>query len=92
VLHEWLCWLFDHLIIGPTDMSANQIAIEALRLSEKERADLASRLLRSLPPVALAGDDGLAEALRRDEELDTDPAQAISLQNMDSHVRERHQS
>ena len=48
-------------------MSVDQIASQALRLPEKERTSLASRLLRSLPPVAFDDDEGVAEALRRDE-------------------------
>ena len=60
-------------------MSVEQIAAEALLLPEKERAGLASRLLRSLPPVAFDDDEGVAEALRRDAELDADPTQAMSL-------------
>jgi putative addiction module component (TIGR02574 family) len=71
-------------------MSVDQIAAEALRLPERERANLASRLLRSLPQVAFDDDDGLVEALRRDAELDADPTQAMTLQEMDSHIRQRH--
>ena len=73
-------------------MSVDQIAAEALRLPEKERAGLASRLLHSLPPVAFDDDEGVAEALRRDAELDVDPAQAMSLREMDSHVQQRRKS
>jgi len=57
-------------------MSVDQIAAEALRLSEKERAGLASRLLRSLPPVAFDDDEGVAEALRRLREETEDHPQA----------------
>jgi len=53
-------------------MSVDQIAVEPLRLPEKERASLASRLLRSLPPGARDDDEGVAEALHRDAELDAD--------------------
>ncbi len=73
-------------------MSVDQIAAEALRLPEKERVRLASRLLRSLPPVAFDDDDGVAEALRRDAELDVDPAQAMTLREMDSHIQQRRKS
>jgi putative addiction module component (TIGR02574 family) len=73
-------------------MSVDQIAAEALRLSEKERAGLASRLLRSLPPVAFDNDEGVAEALRRDAELDADPTQVMSLRDMDSHIQQRNES
>jgi putative addiction module component (TIGR02574 family) len=68
-------------------MSADQIASEALRLPEKERASLASRLLQSLPPVAFDDDEGVAEALRRDAELDADPTQAMTLRDLDRHTK-----
>jgi len=70
-------------------MSIDQIAAEALLLPEEQRANLASRLLQSLPPVASDSDDGVAEALRRDAELDSDPTQAMSLRDMDSHIQQR---
>lgn len=73
-------------------MSIDQIAAEALLLPEKQRAILASRLLQSLPPVASDTDDGVAEALRRDAELDADPTQAMSLRDMDSHIQQRRKS
>jgi hypothetical protein len=73
-------------------MSVEQIAAEALLLPEKERADLASRLLRSLPPVAFDDDEGVAEALRRDAELDADPTQAMSSRDMDSHIQQHRKS
>ena len=73
-------------------MSVEQIAAEALLLPEKERADLTSRLLRSLPPVAFDDDEGVAEALRRDAELDADPAQAMTLRDLDSHIQQRRKS
>jgi hypothetical protein len=73
-------------------MSVDQIAAAALLLPEKERADLASRLLRSLPPVASDDDDGVAEALRRDAELDADATQAMTLRDLDSHTHQRRKS
>lgn len=73
-------------------MSVDQIAAEALRLPEKERAGLASRLLQSLPPVAFDDDEGIAEAMRRDAELDVDPSYAITLQEMDCHLRKLRKS
>ena len=73
-------------------MGVDQIAAEALRLPEKERASLASRLLRSLPPVAFDDDEGVADALRRDAELDADPAQGMTLREMDSHIQRRRNS
>ena len=73
-------------------MSVEQIVAEALRLPEKERAGLASRLLRSLPPVTFDDDEGVAEALRRGAELDADPSRAMSLRDMDSHIQQRRKS
>lgn len=61
----------------------------ALELSERERATLAANLLNSLPPVLSDEDDGVAEALRRDSELDADPTQSISLSDLNSQVQGR---
>ena len=69
-------------------MSVDQIVAEALRLPEKDRAGLASQLLRSLPPVACDEDDGIAEALRRDAELDSDHSQAMTLRELDAHAEQ----
>ena len=49
----------------------------AMSLSERERARLASKLLRSLPS-ALEDDDSVTEALRRSNELKANPEIAIS--------------
>jgi len=51
----------------------------ALNLSEEERAMLAASLLNSLPVFYPIEDEGVAEALRRDAEIEADHAQAISL-------------
>ena len=45
----------------------------AMRLPEAERATLAYRLLDSLPAVLADDDEGVAEALRRDAEMESDP-------------------
>ena len=50
---------------------------EALSLTDAERAVLASDLLETLPGVLSDEDEGVAEALRRDAELDTDPSKGI---------------
>ncbi len=55
-----------------------EIEQHALKLSDPQRAQLASQLLRSLPPELTDEDDGVAEALRRDAELDADPAIGLS--------------
>ena len=59
----------------------------ALDLSEQERAALAANLLDSLPGILSDEDEGIAEALRRDAEIESDPAQAISLAELDSQIQ-----
>lgn len=49
-----------------------EVEEKAGRLPESERAALVSKLLATLPPL-LHEDDGLAEAQRRDAELDANP-------------------
>jgi len=50
----------------------------ALNLPESQRAKLAADLLDSLPGVLVDDDEGLAEALRRSDEMDRDPAVCLS--------------
>ena len=50
---------------------------EALSLTDAERAVLASDLLETLPGVLSDEDEGIAEALRRDAELDANPSSGI---------------
>jgi hypothetical protein len=50
----------------------------ALNLPESQRAKLAADLLDSLPGVLVDDDAGLAEALRRSDEMDRDPAACLS--------------
>ncbi len=61
----------------------------AFDLPDSERAVLASHLLRSLPSVLHDEDEGIAEALRRDAELDANPAAGISLDQLDQQIRDR---
>jgi Putative addiction module component len=61
----------------------------ALDLPERQRAALAANLLESLPAILSDTDEGIAEALRRDAELDANPDQAISLAQLDSHIQDR---
>jgi hypothetical protein len=63
----------------------------ALDLPENQRAVLAAHLLRSLPPVLHDEDEGLAEALQRDAQLDADPASGISLAQLDKQIESRRQ-
>jgi putative addiction module component len=61
----------------------------ALSLSEKERATLAANLLESLPGVLFDDDEGVAEALRRDAEIDSNPDQIICLAQLDAQIQSR---
>ena len=70
---------------------ATMVDIEklALNLPEKERATLAANLLESLPGVLSDEDEGIAEALRRDAELEANPDRAISLAHLDVQIKSR---
>ena len=61
----------------------------ALDLSDNQRALLAVHLLESLPPVVHDVDEGIAEALRRDAELDASPSSSISLKQLDEQIQRR---
>lgn len=54
------------------------IEAQAMELTESQRAKLAASLLESLPPLAYDDDEGLAEAERRDAEMDKDPSIGIT--------------
>ena len=70
---------------------ASIVEIEKLALSlpEKQRATLAANLLESLPGVLSDQDEGVAEALRRDADLDANPDRAISLASLDDQIKRR---
>jgi len=51
---------------------------QAGQLPEAERAALVSHLLSTLPPVLADADGGVAEARRRDAELDTNPSSGLT--------------
>jgi hypothetical protein len=61
----------------------------ALDLPENQRAVLAAHLLHSLPAVLHDEDEGIAEALRRDAELDAGASPAISLKELDEQIERR---
>jgi hypothetical protein len=61
----------------------------ALDLPEGQRAILAAHLLGSLPPVLHDDDEGIAEALKRDAELDENPASGASLEQLDEQIQRR---
>jgi putative addiction module component (TIGR02574 family) len=61
----------------------------ALNLPESDRAKLASGLLDSLPGVLVEDDDGLAEAIRRSEEMDRDPSACLTHEEFLKSLRSR---
>ena len=67
----------------------DEIERVALELPEADRAKLASHLLESLPPALDEDDEGVAEAIRRDVELEADLSQGMSLEEFDAQVRRR---
>jgi ABC-type lipoprotein export system ATPase subunit len=56
-----------------------EIEKQALSLPESQRAALAAHLLDSLPAILHDEDAGLAEAARRDAELDSDSSVGMTL-------------
>jgi putative addiction module component (TIGR02574 family) len=70
----------------PTIIEIEKLALD---LPERDRATLIASLLASLPPILCDEDEGIAEALRRDAELDADPSKAISMAEFDAYIRNR---
>ena len=53
-----------------------------MQLPESDRAILAARLLGSLPVVLSDDDLGIAEAMRRDAEMDLDPSAGMTVEQL----------
>lgn len=53
-----------------------------MELTDSQRAKLAASLLSSLPAILLDDDEGLAEAERRDAEMENDPSIGITTQQL----------
>jgi hypothetical protein len=53
-------------------------------LPEDQRATLAAHLLGSLAGILHDDDEGIAEAMRRDAELDRDPAAGLTMEQFRS--------
>ena len=68
-----------------------EVEERALSLTAKERGELITKLLRSLPEFPSDEDDGVAEALKRREQLRQHPEIAISLEELDKRMQERSQ-
>ena len=60
-----------------------------LNLSVRERGEFAAKLLASLRPFDADEDAIITEAVRRSEELKSDPSIAISLNELDRRMQER---
>ena len=61
-------------------VTLTELEEQVLQLPEDQRAFLAAQLLESLPAILHDEDAGVAEAMRRDAELDRDPTSAMSLE------------
>ena len=59
-----------------------EIEAQAMELTASQRARLAASLLESLPALLCDDDGGLAEACRRDAEMDADPSIGITTQQL----------
>jgi putative addiction module component (TIGR02574 family) len=67
----------------------NEVEKLALDLSTEERAVLAAHLLGSLPPVLHDADEGIAEALRRDADIEANPSSGLSMEQLDQQIERR---
>ena len=61
----------------------------ALDLPQSDRVELIMHLLDTLPPVLSDEDDGVSEALRRDEEMNADACRGLSFKALEGKVRAR---
>jgi putative addiction module component (TIGR02574 family) len=71
--------------------TVNEIEKLALELPETDRASLASALLNSLSPILDDEDEGMAEALRRDADLEANPPLGLTLEQLDQRIAQRRQ-
>ena len=70
-------------------IAMNELTSLVMKLPEKQRARLVAKMLASLPDVLTDQDDGVAEALRRDAELNDGTQQALSLDGLDAAISNR---
>jgi hypothetical protein len=77
------------LVFVPTITEVEKLALD---LPENQRAVLAAHLLGSLPSVLHDEDEGIAEALRRDAELDADASWANPRTELDQRIERRRRS
>lgn len=84
----WICavavWSYSFAMSNVAEIE--KLAFE---LTDRERAVLAAKFLQSLPPILVDEDEGIAEALRRDAEMERDPSQRISLAELKALIKDR---
>jgi hypothetical protein len=86
-LRELASWIrANYRFVMP---SVSEIERMALSLTEPERAILAATLLGSLSPATEDVDEGIAEALARDAQLDADSGAAMGLEDLDRRISSR---
>ena len=61
---------------------------QALDLTDQQRAELADRLIASLPPDFIYEEE-IEEAERRSRQMDENPGKAISLEELDDMISNR---
>jgi hypothetical protein len=69
--------------------TVNEIEKLAFELPEKQRAMLASQLLKSLPSVLEDEDEGISEAIARQHELEQNPEIGISFEELKQKIKNR---
>lgn len=69
-------------VYGVGMKTVGELEQQVLQLDESERARLAARLLDSLPAVVVDDDEGIAEAVRRDAELEQDTERGMTLEEL----------
>ncbi len=67
----------------------SELTTMLMQLPDKQRAQLVANLLASLPSVLVDQDDGFSEALGRDAELENGTHQAMSLEELDTAIKNR---
>jgi Putative addiction module component len=67
-------------------MTFAEIEAQAMDLNETERAQLATNLLKSLPKLNDYEEEGIAEALRRRQEMASHPETIISWEQLQAAV------
>lgn len=67
-------------------IAMNELTSMVMKLPEKQRVKLIANLLASLPSVLTDEDDGVAEALHRDAELEDGTQRALSLEELDAAI------